>query len=352
MKSHLEESNIREFKSLKEVISFRGAYPTLRQQLIAEHEELIEQEKSILNAHLPQLDLTIETKKHQEEQRLTNEIAQLKQQLTHLTYGDSTNLFQRLQKNLKQWIYKRQVFEKERNFDKKVAKSISELVELSKAKKHRLQFITSQFDTAVEESARSSLWEIDRKKSVIEEASNLIYGALGEQMVVKTLEALPDEYFLINDFAVSFSPAIYDRQENDYIKSVQIDHLLVARSGIFLIETKNWSDKSIANLGLRSPVEQIKRTSFVLFKLLNNEISNHHLGLDKHHWGEKRISIKSLIVLTNTKPKEEFQYVKVLSVGELLGYVKYFKPIFTGVETQRIAEFLLRIADEKTIETK
>ena len=104
------------------------------------------------------------------------------------------------------------------------------------------------------------------------------------------------------------------------------------------------------NLSLRSPVQQIKRTSFVLFKLLNNEMNNYHLRLDKHHWGDKKISIRNLIVLTNTKPKEEFQYVKILTVNELPGYVNYFRPSFTNAETQRIASFLVDINNQKTYE--
>ncbi len=66
----------------------------------------------------------------------------------------------------------------------------------------------------------------------------------------------------------------------------------------------------------------------MLFKLLNNEICNYHLRLERHHWGEKKIPIRNLIVLTNTKPMEEFQFVKILTVDELIRYVKYFKPIF------------------------
>lgn len=193
--------------------------------------------------------------------------------------------------------------------------------------------------------------EIDRKKLVIDNSSNYIYGALGEQKVVKTLETLSDDFYLINDFDISFSSAIYNKREIDYIKSIQIDHILVAPSGIFLIETKNWSEKSLQDLNLRSPVQQIKRTNFVLFKLLNNEISNFHLSLGKHHWGDKKISIKNLIVLTNTRPKEEFQYVKILTLNELLSYINYFKPIFSPTETQQIAEFLLEINDQKAIET-
>jgi hypothetical protein len=47
--------------------------------------------------------------------------------------------------------------------------------------------------------------------------------------------------------------------------------------------------------------------------------------------------------MTNSKPNEEFQYVKLLTVNELPGYVKYFKPTFSNEETQEIANFLLSL---------
>ena len=43
------------------------------------------------------------------------------------------------------------------------------------------------------------------------------------------------------------------------IKSIQIDHILVTNSGIFLIETKNWSEKSLNNPSLRSPCSASKK---------------------------------------------------------------------------------------------
>lgn len=352
LKSHLENSNIHDFKSLKEIMNFQSSYSAIRQQLISYHEKLIEQEKNILNTDLQQLDKEIETRRQQSEQRLTDEIDSLKQQLSISINNASTNYVKKLTNGIRQWKYKRKIKRKEYNFDNEVNRSISDLVDDYQAKKNRYQFIFSQENEAVHQSAQHPLSELERKKSKIDELNSFIYGALGEQKVVKTLEALSDEYHLINDFAVSFSPAVYNRQENDYIKSVQIDHILVGPSGIFLIETKNWSEKSLASLSLRSPVEQIRRTSFVLFKLLNNEIGNYHLHLDRHHWGQKKISIRNLIVLTTAKPKEEFQYVKILTVNELLGYVNYFKSTFSIDETQRIADFVLRINEQKIIRTK
>lgn len=346
LKLHLEERNVHDFKSLKEVIDFQKSYAIFRQQLISYHENLIEEEKSMLNIDLPDLETAIETKKQESVLRLTNEIDELKQHLSFLIANPSKSFFQKLSNDLKHWNYKRKIKHKEHNFEIQVKISIRELVENYQVKSNRHQFIISDFNEAVKQSVQQPLSELERKKTTIDEFNSYIYGALGEQKVVKTLESLSDEYFLINDFSVSFSPAIYNRQENDYIKSVQIDHILIGPAGIFIIETKNWSEKSLQNLSLRSPVEQIKRTSFALFYLLNNDMSSYHLSLDAHHWGTKKIPIKNLIVLTNTKPKEEFQFVKILTFSELLGYVNYFKPIFSYNETKMIADMILRINEK------
>lgn len=346
LKSHLENSNIHDFKSLKEVMDFQSSYTAIRQQLISHHENLIEQEKNMLNFDLQQLEVAIQSQKQQTERRLIDDINKLKQELSISTNNASINFFQKVIKYLRHRKYKRQIKHKEHNFDIEVKMAIGELVGNYQFKSNRYQFIASNVNEAVRQSVQHALSELERKKAKIDELNSFIYGALGEQKVVKVLEALSDEYFLINDFAISFSPAIYNRQENDYIKSVQIDHILVAPSGVFLIETKNWSEKSLESLSLRSPVQQIKRTNFVLFKLLNSGIGIYQLYLDRHHWGEKKIAIRNLIVLTNTKPKEEFQHVKILTLNELLNYVNYFKPIFSNAETQRIAEFLITVNNQ------
>lgn len=352
LKSHLAENNISDFKSLKEVIDFQNSFATSRQQLISHHKNIIEEEKNLLNLELKDLNTAIETARQQTEQILTDEIGKIKQELNISIDHTPTNLFQKIPKILRVWNLKRKIRHKENKFDSNLKKTISHLIDNYQQKSSRYQFIISNLDEAVKQSVHHSLSELERKKAVIDNLNSFIYGALGEQKVVKTLENLSDEHILINDFSVSLYPAIYNRQENDYIKSVQIDHILIAPSGIFLIETKNWSEKSLGNLSLRSPVQQIKRTSFVLFKLLNNEMSNYHLRLDKHHWGDKKISIKNLIVMTNTKPQEEFQYVKVLTSNELIGYINYFKPTFSSEETQKIADFILRINEQNVIETK
>jgi hypothetical protein len=172
--------------------------------------------------------------------------------------------------------------------------------------------------------------------------SPIIAGAIGESLVEKELSKLSDQYFLINDFTVKFYPPIYNKREDDKIFSIQIDHLLISNAGVFLLETKNWSKKSIESYDLRSPVTQIKRSNFALFVLLNSnqKPTNKKVALNYHHWGEKEIPIRSVIVMIHNKPKEKFKYVHVKRLDELNTYIKGFEPIFSDDEVNKIFEYL------------
>jgi hypothetical protein len=345
IKTHLKRHNINDFNSLNEVISFQKNFTALRQQIIADHERLIEREKITLTNEISQLDSAIKTDKANFETSFLKEIEGVKQKLISLSPSTNLNLIKRIVNHTKRRAYNKKLESLESNFDYNVNYAVSELVGKLQDKTNRYNYINLNFVKAVNESSLKSIKELEYKLQVIEEVNNSIYGALGEHKVVKELENLSDENVLINDFTLSFNPAIYNRQEDDYIKSIQIDHLLVTPSGLFLIETKNWSEKSIASLDLHSPVQQVKRTNFAIYKTLTDNISSGRLKLQEHHWGDRKIPIRNLIVLTNSKTSDEFQYVKVLTVSELLNYVGYFKPIFSSAETQTIANHLLNLSE-------
>jgi hypothetical protein len=345
IKTHLKQHNISDFNSLNDLLSFQKNFSNLRQQIISNHEQLIENEKTTLAAEILELDTAIKTDKAHFESSFLSEIEELKQKLISLSLPTGFNFIKRFVNYAKRRAAKKKLRDLELNLNDHVNYAIRGLVDQHQNKNRRYQYISLHFSNAVNESCLLKIKELENKQRIIDEVKSSIYGALGEHKVVKELENLSDENVLINDFSLRFHPAIYNRQENDYIKSIQIDHLLVTPSGIFLIETKNWSEKSLASLDLRSPVQQVKRTNFALFKILTKDISNERVKLKHHHWGDRKIPIRNIIVLTNSKPNEEFQYVKVLTITELLGYIRYFKPMFTSEETQAMASYLLNLND-------
>jgi hypothetical protein len=344
IKSHLHEHNINDCKSVKDLIDFRKNYPFLRQQIISSHELLIEQEKKILSSQIIELGQALDAKKREIQRKTQSAIEGLNNKLANLSFVHA-NAIHAILNYFKKIFFKLRIWHIKLTLKFKVEHSVKHLKTDHNKKNTRHNYITMCFDAAVMESALSQLQEIDRKKGVIDEINNSIYGAIGEREVVKELNKLSDDYILINDFTCSFDPPIYNYKENDYIKSVQVDHILVSPAGIFLIETKNWSQHSLENLSLYSPVQQIKRANFVLYKILNNEITGANLRLNKHHWGDRKIQVKNLIVLINHRPIEDFQFVKVLAINNLLSYINYFKPNSSFKETQIIADYLLNFTE-------
>lgn len=198
-------------------------------------------------------------------------------------------------------------------------------------------------DNIIEERSSVEVKELERIKEVVLSLQPIIAGAVGENLVVNEVKKLSNDYILINDFSLRFNRPIYNRKTNDRIFSIQIDHLLISRAGVFILETKNWSRKSVQSLDLRSPIEQVRRSGYALYVLLNAKKSDLNIRLNKHHWGSKSIPIRNVVVMVNERPEEEFMHVKVKTLNELNGYIKYFDPIFSRSELNEIANGLIEL---------
>ncbi|WP_430900942.1 MULTISPECIES: nuclease-related domain-containing protein [unclassified Paraflavitalea] len=343
VKSHLHKHGIKNFHSINELIEFQKNLASLKREVFLAHEQLIQQEHSALTAELPELEKHINEERTKLRAYFQNEIEEVQERINSLTDSTQSNFFKKFFSKIKLNKLRKSAQELELSMDSKIEASLYELNHLYSEKAQQHQYLSSNTNAAISDSSYQEMMALEYKNSRIEEVKNSIYGAIGEHKVVKVLEGLSDEYTLINDFSITFARPIYNRQENDYIKSIQIDHLLISPAGIFLIETKNWSEKSLASLDLRSPVEQVKRTNFALYKIMNEASSNGRLNIGHHHWGDRKIPIKNIIVLTGAKPNMEFQHVKILSLNELVSYVSYFKPLFSEVEVDRVSKFMLNL---------
>jgi hypothetical protein len=232
-----------------------------------------------------------------------------------------------------------------KNYDRIIGQATFDTESAIKRDLDLINTYTSDRAAVVRTRSYNEIEQLIHTKEVVQDLNPLIAGAVGENLVVKEIKKLSDDYILINDFSRSFNHPIYNKKEKDRIYSIQIDHLLISKAGVFVLETKNWSKKSIQSLDLRSPIHQIRRTSFALFVLLNNSISKSGVYLKLHHWGEKKIPIRNVIVMINNKPREEFKYVTIKTLLELNSYLAYFEPIFSDAEVESIAQSLLELKE-------
>lgn len=247
-------------------------------------------------------------------------------------------------KKIKNYYKKKKLIERkdwiEKYFDYELKRPFKNIVDEISFLKSELDYRQNNFDKIVEEKYNEEVDFLDLVYNTTRANKDLYYGAVGEQMVVDKLKRLPDEYTILNNFQYKFSRPIHDRRNNDFIYSVQIDHILVGPTGLYLIETKNWSKNSMDDLDLFSPIKQIKRSSLALFALLNQAICQGYLSRFLDPWGEEQISPKNLLVIINHKPEQEYQFVKILTPGELEKHILSEKICFTKKQVENLITYL------------
>ncbi len=339
IKKHLLQNYVTGFNSINELLSFQKNYAASREQLVANQKTLLTEERNNLKTGIPELEQALEHDKLERKQKFNTEIERLRSEYNTLAEAEKT-FVQEFTYSFKALFNLIRITYLDLFSNKIITRAVKPQVDLIETKRERYQYLVSHFEEVVTQRGGWALNDLDHKKRVIDEINSSIYGAIGEQKVVDELACLSDEYILINDFSLTLPKAIH--YQKSHIKSIQIDHLLISPAGIFLIETKNWSKESLKNISLRSPVEQIKRTSYVLFKLLS---ANFNSTLGKHHWGDRKVPIRNLIVMINNKPMEVFEYMKILTLPELLGYVNYFQPTLFSQEVNEISDYLLDVMD-------
>ncbi|MFD2148273.1 nuclease-related domain-containing protein [Mucilaginibacter antarcticus] len=339
---HLLSHSICEPQSLEDLISFQKTYHIEKQQIISNSQLRIDLERRTLAVELDQLSAFIKAKSIEVKRKLLLKLKAPKDKLSYLSRDEPDakpsviNYLKVFWLRLVIRVIKLISYVKYKN-------AVKSLLDNFSIKNIRYQFLIASPTDAVMEGCSVELKKLTHKKTVIDEINNWIYGAWGEQKVVAELEKLSDDWILINDFKYKFHRAVYRKTENDYIQSIQIDHILISKSGVFLIETKNWGENSINNPELYSPIKQISRANFALYRILNGNVRNQKSLLNGHFLGTKKVPIKNLLVLINKKPLEQFPFVKILSLADLLKYVNYFQPCFSNDETLKIANYLISV---------
>lgn len=340
LKEKLNEKGIARFGSIGEINSFLKNYESERKEIPKIIENSLDKEINNLLSHLVDKRQIYDDLKVDILSELNHEIKKLEEMSKQVEEKSNKNLCNKILYSLKVRMLANKKSYIEKNLEKIIRKKTRTIEREIVGVQNKLDFCRKNRENIISTQCTESYREMDYAKGVVDGLYALIAGVVGENSVVNELKKLPDNYYLINDFSAKFDPPIYNRKENDRIFSIQVDHLLICNSGVFLLETKNWSKRSINNFHLRSPVKQVLRTSYALFVLLNSESRFNNISLACHHWGSKKVPIRNVIVMINEKPKEEFKHAKVLSLNELNGYIKYFDRIFSDADVKNMFNYL------------
>ena len=331
LKYELESKGVTRFNSVKEIKYFLSNYNSEKLTILNDTSEKLEREYCETCINLEQRIqkkaeiINIESKK------IDIKIDGLQTKINLLRNHKRKHFYKNIFSSIKCYVLKYQLNNLEKNKHKQVNLPVKEISKNIEKDKLFIKEYETKKQSLIEKRAKPEIQNLEYTRTVVENSRNLISGAIGENLVVKEIKKLSDDYVLINDFNLNFSRPIFFKKYNQRINSIQIDHLLISKAGIFIIETKNWSKSSVNSLSLRSPIEQIERSNFALYIYISENIT-----LNGHHWGEQQIPIRNLIVMINNKPKAKFKYVNIKLLKELNDYIKYFEPILTEKQLNSI----------------
>lgn len=179
----------------------------------------------------------------------------------------------------------------------------------------------------LEKSVKKSVSHLLKAHDIIEDNKQFFAGAIGEIAAIKELKNLPVRYYIINEAKLSFSKSIRWRKYGEYVKSCKIDHVVVGPTGIFLIETKNWSARSMQN-AIFTPHKQIDRAGYIFFIHMTNQF-------------KRKFPIYQIVATYKQLPQVHYDgYVTQLTIRELVDYILRRQGSLDDFETQTIVKWL------------
>jgi hypothetical protein len=135
-------------------------------------------------------------------------------------------------------------------------------------------------------------------------------GAEAELAVIDRLRTLPSSAIVFND--VRLKATRYIRFNGVALLSAQIDHVVLTPAGVFVIETKRWSDRFVESGDFHDPFDQVSRANYLCYDLLRKRI------------GKTRV--RSIIACGGSLPDApRDSYIKVVRPERLTGYILGFR---------------------------
>lgn len=256
--SILNSNGINFLKSLEDIRIFKQEYNNNYSSLVEEVKKEYELEQSNAKKELETLQADYLTKIKNRERELIIESDSIQDAIKLIPEGQ-IGIFSKIKNKFKRIRLEKRKRILTNQFEDELKKPYLFIEKTIRIADEKIKYLENNENSITNKRISQKTMMIRSAKNILEENNTLFIGAIGEQKAVDELAKLPNSYHIINNFKLKFYKPIYNRKTGETILSVQADHIVVGPTGVFLIETKNWSQESIKNENLYSPVDQIKR---------------------------------------------------------------------------------------------
>ena len=215
LKESLSRSGITRFNSIGEINRFLRDYESEKKQLPSHIESALEAEiqdmQSTLVGHQHSYD---ELKTHFRNE-IKQEIQNIEVETKRASDKSDRNIFYKILYFLKIKSLSRRKSSLENNLES-IIKEKTKYAENTVARlKNEIEDCLENRKKIISERCKKSLDDLNYTKEVVDGLYTLIAGAIGESSVVKALQQLSDDCYLMNDFSIKFYSPIYNKKEKD-----------------------------------------------------------------------------------------------------------------------------------------
>lgn len=340
LKRELDKRNINQFQSVKDIKEFEQTYQQQIENVQSDIRSRLKLKLDTISIELDELNKLIQYKQKIAEEVINDRTSELKDRIKKVRTSRD-NAFQQFIAILRVFSLRRRVRKIEKGRANLIKRRTIREIRKHNCLKEQFDELNNNFESIVNRDADKHIGRIKHTKASIDELRPLILGSIGESMVSSKLLSLPDNFVAINDVSIKLTKPIYLPSEKDRIFSFQIDHVVIGPGGVFVIETKHWGQESIASRDLFSPVKQVRRSGYALFRVINDATESGFIRLNDY-WGDRDISVRNMIVFTASSVQKNYKHVKLSSLASMNGYIQYFDEGLTNGDVDKIVSYLLK----------
>jgi hypothetical protein len=201
---------------------------------------------------------------------------------------------------------------------------------------NQLKKIEGHFEEYSMKNVEREIWNILYEEHLLESLKSVYYWAIWEEAVVEEFKHMYSPWILINNFNQHFDKPIFTKWGHDRIMSIQIDHIFINDKGIFLIETKNRSNRSKESFKF-SPIQQVERSGHAFYFYLKWLFNK-----DRFFNNCKFPTIYKIVVFVGgDKIQTTNNFISVLYIRELKRYIETKMAKLTPSQYNHLWEVLI-----------
>lgn len=331
------------FQNIRDIKDTKAKLKKALSEKEVEVKREIEEEIDDLKKKSTEIKGSIERKSEEIREDIKIEMEKIKDEVKSLKSGTGiTKIFTSFINSIKKWRGKRRYMYLKHNPKKETRKRLMPVYkELSKAEKG-LNFLEENFQEELNLRLAPIKDKFDRIERIT--GSKKFKGATGEVEVIRHLEKLSDNFHVFNDYTVELKEWIKVKGENR--RTAQLDHVVVGPTGVYVVETKNWSksyvDKRFTD-NKHTPYDQVDSARYLLYRELNSLRYGNIFQKIYYRLANKEIKVRAIVAVSGSKiPLENKRFTKALFPNKIPDYMQNSKYRFPKNKAIEVIDKLSR----------